>query len=498
MILRINSLEALLGKSFNAGNYAKTPEVPEMSRTKCMRCFAGIYLICMLAGAIQIASAEDDAEYGVFGNWGGVKPFLVNHGITVDASATTDLVSVLDGGLKRDTKAFHEFDLTTLFDTEQARLWPGGTVFVYFVGSTGEAPSAIVGDSQGTSDIEAPESAKLYQAGYEHQIPSTETFLLVGLHDYSDDFNNLQYSSVLLNSGFVFSPDISQIGASVFPDTGLAARLRARPSAGSYALIGIYEGMPGDPQNPRGTHIHLSRKEGAFYALELGIASPTEKEEDEKKEDEKEEDEKIKKYGDAENGFHETASAEDLEEENDDMTDAGKSETGQADSKVTVEESYENHYKAGIGGWILDGDFVDAREIERSSNMGFYLIGETALRHGTADSGEIGGFVKAGWAEGDRNEFSRFFGAGLAYRGFLQALDDDSLTVAVYNLTRAMSYRKFDPESPDAENVVELSYRFTARAGLVLQPDLQYVIFPGGATPPEHSFLATVRIELTM
>ena len=97
-----------------------------------------------------------------------------------------------------------------------------------------------------------PEAVKIYEAWYEHRFFDERLSLLAGLHDYNSEFDVLEYASDFLNSSFGISPDISQVGPSIFPTTALAPRgsRRSRP-AGSYLLAALYDGVPGDPELPQ-------------------------------------------------------------------------------------------------------------------------------------------------------------------------------------------------------------------------------------------------------
>jgi porin len=72
------------------------------------------------------------------------------------------------------------------------------------------------------------------------------------------------------NSSFGISPDISQVPPSIFPTTSLAF-IVSLLSGGGYLHLGAYDGGPGDPDDPRGTHIILDGDDGIFCALEGGI-----------------------------------------------------------------------------------------------------------------------------------------------------------------------------------------------------------------------------------
>lgn len=131
--------------------------------------FRGSLVVSTLFSAFYGVSpvlAEGEEQTALFGDWGGKKSALEESGLAIESILTTDVISNVSGGVKRRTVVEGNFDLTASLDTEKAELWQGGTVFLYVLGNFGEAATEIVGDTQATSNIEAPETIKLYEAWY--------------------------------------------------------------------------------------------------------------------------------------------------------------------------------------------------------------------------------------------------------------------------------------------------------------------------------------------
>ena len=84
---------------------------------------------------------------------------VVNSPFSYEASYTGDLVSNFKGGIKTGTAYLGLANLKAGFDTEKARWWKGGQLFVNVGNTHGGEPSAtLVGDFQGISNIEAGSS----------------------------------------------------------------------------------------------------------------------------------------------------------------------------------------------------------------------------------------------------------------------------------------------------------------------------------------------------
>jgi len=59
-------------------------------------------------------------------------------------------------------------------------------------------------------------------------------------------------------------------GPSIFPNAALGVRLKLQPDPTLYAQVAVTDGVPGDPANPRGTHILLQSGDGVMIIAEIG------------------------------------------------------------------------------------------------------------------------------------------------------------------------------------------------------------------------------------
>ena len=163
-------------------------------------------------------------------------------------------------------------DLNLIFqmDTEGLGWWRGGTFSVFLLGDLGDDPSAELGDLQGINNIEAEDTAKLYEFWYEHRLFSDQLGILLGLHDLNSEFYVLESAGEFIQSSFGIGPDMSQATPSIFPTTALGLRLAVERDNWN-ALAAVYDGVPGDPDDPRGTHIILKSEDGLFLVAEGGF-----------------------------------------------------------------------------------------------------------------------------------------------------------------------------------------------------------------------------------
>ena len=381
------------------------------------------------------------AREQLLGDWGGLRSTLEQKGVDAEAVLTLDVLANLQGGIRRGGVLLGNVDLTFNVDTARAGWWQDGTFFLYLLGNfnAGGPLTDKVGDLQGTSNIEADQAVKIYQAWYEHRFLEDRFSVLAGWHDLNSEFSVLEYASTFLNSSFGISPDISQVGPSIFPTTALALRVKARPTPGSYLLAALYDSEPGDPELPRRSSLSLSFQDGVFTALEAGLS---------------------------------------------------QGEPGEAD-----------YFKLGGGGWARTAEVEDFTGKSHDFNHGLYLIAEKTLFMTGDDGGGLGAFFQLGFADPHRNQIGRYWGAGLNYTGLIPGRSHDVTGLAVASARNGGHFRRYMATTEmtpmeHAETVVEGTYLAEILPWLTVQPDLQYVIHPGTDPALDNALVAGVRVEI--
>lgn len=226
---------------------------------------------CVGLGLLNgVAMAEEPLPW-LLGDWGGKRSALAAQGFDFEFVATVDVLGTVDGGLDEGFEAPGNFDLVMSVDTGAAGWWQNGTFNFYFLGNAGGDPSTRTGDYQVASNIEAPNTFKLYEAWYEHRFANERVSVLVGLHDLNSEFYVTEHGLLFLNSSFGIGPEIGQAVPSFFPTTSPAVRLRVAPTTNTYVIAAVYDGVPGDPADPYGTEVAFDDGDGVFGIGEIGL-----------------------------------------------------------------------------------------------------------------------------------------------------------------------------------------------------------------------------------
>ena len=217
-------------------------------------------------------SSVGQAHTQFFNRIDGMRSSLEEKGVVVEAAYTLDYFANTKGGLKRDDTYLTHLDLILTLDTKRLGLWDHGTFRVNMIDNSGgeKLTGAIVGDTQGVSNIEAPRTTRIYELWYEHAFLGNKFLVLGGIHDYNSEFDVTEYGGLYINSSFGIGHEISK-GArpSIFPMTAPAVRAKLTPHDQWQFLFGVYDGDPGSAEISE----HFPRSDfdeegGAFLASE--------------------------------------------------------------------------------------------------------------------------------------------------------------------------------------------------------------------------------------
>jgi porin len=380
--------------------------------------------LSVLFASISLVASELNVKEGVG----------YRDGIVIEAALSADLLRNINGGVKEESTILGNFDLTIELDTQKVGWWSNGTFFAYFLGNfnSNEGMTNYAGDFQTSSNIEAVEAFRLYEFWYEHAFSDNLSFL-VGLHDYNSEFNALEYGSLFINSSFGISPDISQVGPSIFPSAALAARVAYKPTQNSYILAAVYDGIPGDPNHKKRTSIEFNSGEGVFSSIEAGITD------------------------------------------------------GEAHD--------EDYYKLALGVWYHSAEVENFAGLLDNENKGVYLIGEKTLFHDSTSA--LGAFFQLGFADSSRNQVDTYLGLGLNYKGLFPGRSDDLLGLAAANAFTSDEYKNFTGTTAESyETAIELTYEAKIYHWLVIQPNIQYIINPSMDSTIDNATVVGARITL--
>jgi porin len=156
----------------------------------------------------------------------------------------------------------------------------------------------------------------------------------------------------------------------------------------------------------------------------------------------------------------------------------------------------------GLPGRYRAGGYYDSNEYaflgnsdrQRTGNYGFYLLGEQMVyrESGVGSDQGLSLFGALIYAPEQRiNTLPWFASAGASYRGLVPGRDKDTAAFGLY-------YGGFSRDLPGQtyELVLEWTYAIALTRWLTVQPDVQYVINPGGRSSVGNAVVAGVQFAI--
>lgn len=225
-----------------------------------------IISIAQLFGIIAFSYAQDSTQIEK------KEPF------TYEASYIGDNVNNFSGGIKKGSCYLGMANIRINFDTENAKLWKGGSLYINTAHTHGETPSAdLIGDMQVVSNIEAGNHTYIQELWFKQSIKKLEC--TIGLQDINVEFANTENTALFMNSSFGILPIISaNITPPIFPLTALGFTTKWQISDKTSWINAMYDGSPTDfDYNPHNVKWQLLSGDGLLAISELQFTTEIKK-----------------------------------------------------------------------------------------------------------------------------------------------------------------------------------------------------------------------------
>ena len=374
------------------------------------------------------------------GDLGGLRTALAAAGIELGVTYIGETLGVVSGGVRRGFIYEGQVGVSLHVDLDKLAGWSGAKFHVNAIDVHGRGPSRnlLGGNLMVASGFEALPAVRLYKLWLDQSLFDDRLSIRVGQLAGDDEFAISDTAGSLINGTFGF-PLITSAnmtaGGPAYPLPTPGVRVLVKPASDVTLHAGVYSGNPGgqgclgNPQicNPSGTTFSFSG--GALW------------------------------FGEAQYSMN-----------------SEKNATGLPGT-----------YK--LGGWRETGTFLNefSGALDRSGDWGIYGIADQMVwRQPGNDDRSLNAFIRVGGVPSDRNLVSWYVDGGLGLKAPFADRPDDVLTLGFaygqISDAAARADRAAGPPTPvrDHEAVIELSYSASIAPGWTVQPDLQYVIHPGG------------------
>jgi porin len=373
----------------------------------------------------------------LFGDWFGTRTWLEDRGITPTFTFVTDSLGNPTGGSQQGFTTANNLGLDLNFDLDKIAGLEGGSFLLSMSYRFGGSLSAnYIHNVFTVQQVFGGETFRVVNVAYRQKLFDDRVEFRLGRIAAGDDFLVSPYNYVFVQNGFDGNPVaifFNSPGMTAYPNDTWGALVKVRPTERTYIMGGVYNGDP-------------SIRDNDHNGLDFSMNGPL---------------------------FA--------------IGEVGYQLNGQPSDHGLI-----GNYKAGF--WYDNGLFTDFKTGAVSrGNWGFYtLFDQVLVRFGEEGSnrglGVTGSFLLS--PDQSVSEMPYFVTAAVVARGLFPSRPVDLLGLGIvhgrFSNDLQDSQREAQQLNPDVgvqerETVVELTYRIALRKSAVFfQPDLQYIIRPGG------------------
>ncbi len=134
----------------------------------------------------------------------------------------------------------------------------------------------------------------------------------------------------------------------------------------------------------------------------------------------------------------------------------------------------------------------------RAGDYGVYVsLDQVLFLESEEDDQGLSLFARFAYRSPENNRMSRFWSAGLSYKGLLPTRNADVLGFGFSLLRSSHLYRERVDDRFKNETVYEAYYAIHVSDRLVVTPDIQYIDNPGAHGDISHALVASVRVRVS-
>lgn len=376
------------------------------------------------------------------GDWNGNRPILEARGVELLGTYTGQVWGNVAGGIKTGAAYVQVVEFGLNADLEKLLGWSGGSFRTTWIWTAGSQPSTdLVGTNFAISGIEGPEGLRALDLWLQQEWLDGAVALRAGLFNADSEFTISDYAALFLNAGFGW-PVLFAGGGD------------RNPPAYPFATPGVF----------------LAVEPGGGWKLQSAVMQA--------------------------NAFSADGNTANFRWQFD-----------RFGGFLFLNEIHYGWDKAALpgkvrGGVILDSGYVGRTASDDSVWGGafFYGIIDQQLYREPGDDGPsqgLGWFARAGFAPPDRNTVAAAIDTGFTYTGLLPGRDDDAAGLGFgWSQLSSGAAEELDGGDRGSEMVFEATYQISLGPWLTVQPDVQFIVQPGGSDALKNALVVGLSASL--
>jgi len=420
----------------------------------------------------------------MLGDLCGVRSLLARYGMTLSIQETSEVLGNVTGGAQRGFDYDGLTQVTLQLDTQHAFNWYGGTFNVSGLQLHGDNLSAEnLYSLQTASGIEADRGARLWELWYDQKLLDEDRLdIKIGQQSLDQEFmvssNALLFVNTMFGWPMVPSADLPG-GGPAYPLSDLGVRAQWKTPIDSVKILaGVFNGSP--IRNNNAADSQRADRWGTSFPLDGGVLAIAE--------------------------LQYSYPALGAMSYGDESPLSGTYRLGAwYDSEQFSDQRYDN---TGLS--LADLNTTGVARLHEGDYSIYGVADQMIMRSSTDPNRNLSVFARAmGTPQSDRNFIDFSVNAGFNLTDPLPYRTDDtfgigvgyahvsSSVVGLASDTELNNPGTFDPQGR-GETFVEMTYQMQLYPWMQLQPDIQYVIHPGGGIANPNNPSQLIKNELVI
>ena len=412
-----------------------------------------------------IGSLEWRKGDSLSGDWWGIRNYLDDSGVEISASYTNNIAGNPVGGNSAGFTYTDNVSFGLQLNFEELIGWKGLTIDVSGLNRAGSSLSQNnIGNQFTVQQVYGGQTVMFYALLFEQKLLDDKISIKAGRFSAGDDFASSPIYWLYMNNGIDGNPQALPVNTcfSAYPWAVWAARLRVDPTPECNAMVGAYQvsnRVFGHPEY-HGLDWSIRQGDGVLLISQIGwtpefFKRPVEK----------------------------AAAADGKSVVETKARSEGK--TFKAVSPETEMKGLPGHY--WVGGYYSPWNFAQFGTTDTASNSyGFYLHADQMVWQESPGSDQ-GLTLWTSMVLSPQQNIAKLpfqANAGVVYKGLVPTRDQDytlfGLVYGKFSNNYARTVEAAGNGYPQYEMVLEWGYRVNFTKFAYVQPDLQWVINPGG------------------
>ena len=421
-----------------------------------------------------IGSSEWFDGNALTGDWWGVRNFLDDSGVELSASYTNNIAGNPVGGMTQSFAYADNFSFGMQLDFEKLIKWQGLTLTVSALDRNGSNLSARnIGNQFTVQQVYGTETVVFYALVLEQRLLEDKLGIKLGRFSTGDDFASSPLYWLYMNNGIDGNPQALPVNTAFtsYPASVWGARLRVDPSPEWFAMGGIYQATSLNLYRDHGLDWSINNSDGVLMIGQVGWTPEF---------------------------FKKPAAAS--------KPSDGKSlAVGKTVKPVSPDAGMQGlpgHY--WFGAYYSPWQFAQVGSTETASNSyGFYWHADQMVWQEEPGSDQ-GLTLWSAFVLSPQQNISKLpfqVNSGIVYKGLVPARDHDTTMLGFvygnFSDDYAGTVAATGAGTPSYEIALEAGYRIQVTKFAYIQPNVQWIINPGGTGNIPNALVLGAQMNVT-